>query len=71
MNLTNKTIDVDGLAVSSSGSQTTVQVSVLVEVASGVFQRSASYNLTLDDVYLSTEDPNLLATVVSKLEALP
>lgn len=71
MDLTNKTIDVEGLAVSSSGSQTTVQVSVLVEVASGVFQRSASYNLTLDDVYLSTEDPNLLATVVSKLEALP
>jgi hypothetical protein len=71
MDLTNKTIDVEGLAVSSSGSQTTVQVSVLVEVASGVFQRSAGYNLTLDDVYLSTEDPNLLATVVSKLEALP
>jgi hypothetical protein len=71
MDLTNKTIDVEGLAINPQANETTVQVVLLTQVAAGVFQKSDSYALVLDDTFLSVDDPNLMVEIVKVLEQLP
>jgi len=71
MDLTNKTIDVEGLAINPQANETTAQVVLLTQVAAGVFQKSDSYALVLDDTFLSVDDPNLMVEVVRILEQLP
>ena len=71
MDLTNKTIDVEGLAINPQANETTAQVVLLTQVAAGVFQKSDSYALVLDDTFLSVDDPNLMIEIVRILEQLP
>jgi hypothetical protein len=71
MDLTNKTIDVEGLAVNTQANETTAQVVLLTELAPGVFQKSDSYSLTFNDSFFSTDDPDLMAEIVQVLEQLP
>jgi hypothetical protein len=71
MDLTNKTIDVEGLAINPQANETTVQVVLLTQLAAGVFQKSDSYALVLDDTFLSVDDPNLMVEIVKVLEQLP
>jgi hypothetical protein len=71
MDLTNKTIDVEGLAINPQANETTAQVVLLTQVAAGVFQKSDSYELVLDDTFLSVDDPNLMVEIVKVLEQLP
>jgi hypothetical protein len=71
MDLTNKTIDVEGLAINPQANETTAQVVLLTQVAAGVFQKSDSYALVLDDTFLSVDDPNLMVEIVKVLEQLP
>jgi hypothetical protein len=71
MDLTNKTIDVEGLAINPQANETTAQVVLLTQVAAGVFQKSDSYALVLADTFLSVDDPNLMVEIVNILEQLP
>ena len=71
MDLTNKTVDVEGLAINPQANETTAQVVLLTQVAAGVFQKSDSYALVLDDTFLSVDDPNLMIEIVRILEQLP
>ena len=71
MDLTNKTVDVEGLAINPQANETTAQVVLLTQVAAGVFQKSDSYALVLDDTFLSVDDPNLMVEIVRILEQLP
>jgi hypothetical protein len=71
MDLTSKTIDVEGLAVNPRINETTAQVVLLTELAPGVFQKSDSYSLVFSDTFLSVDDPNLMTAIVSVLEQLP
>jgi len=71
MDLSNKTIDIEGLAVNPQANETTAQVVLLTEVAPNVFQKSDSYALVFNDTFLSIDDPNLMLEVVGVLEQLP
>jgi hypothetical protein len=71
MDLSNKTIDIEGLAVNPQANETTAQVVLLTEIAPNVFQKSDSYTLVFNDTFLSIDDPNLMLEVVSVLEQLP
>jgi len=71
MDLSNKTIDIEGLAVNPQANETTAQVVLLTEIAPNVFQKSDSYALVFNDTFLSIDDPNLMLEVVSVLEQLP
>ncbi len=71
MDLSNKTIDIEGLAVNPQANETTAQVVLLAEVAPNVFQKSDSYALVFNDTFLSIDDPNLMLEVVGVLEQLP
>jgi hypothetical protein len=46
-------------------------VVLLTQLAAGVFQKSDSYALVLDDTFLSVDDPNLMVEIVKVLEQLP
>lgn len=71
MDLSNKTITIDSMAVTTFPPETTVKVSVSSEVLPGMFQVIGQYNFKLEILFSGFDDPNLLEAIRVMLEQLP
>ena len=71
MDLTNKIITIAFMSVTSYPAETTVKVNISQRIAEGVFKQLDTYDLRFEKVYMSTDDPQLLADINEKLVLLP
>ena len=71
MNVDNYTVKITTLEVDFVNSESTAVVELLTEVAEGIFAHGVSYTLRFDTPYSSSQDPELMASVLEKLELIP
>ena len=71
MDLTNKIVTIAFMSVTSYPAETTVKVNISQQIAEGVFKQLDTYDLRFEKVYMSTDDPQLLADINEKLALLP
>lgn len=71
MNLSDKTISILGMSVTTYPEETNVKVSVSQEVVEGVFKILATYDLKIQRAFMSTDDPALLLAINEILQTIP
>ena len=71
MDISNYTINVTTLEVDFVNSSTKASVELLDPIVDGVMRQVATFALTFDKAYSSTTNPELLADIAEKLEAIP
>jgi len=59
------------MSVNSYPPETTVKVNISQEIAEGIFKQLDTYDLKIDKIYMSTDDPALLADINEKLSSIP
>lgn len=71
MDLTNKTITITYMSVTTFPEETTVKVVVSKEILPGVFKTLDTYDLSFERIYQNTSDPALLVAIREKLTEIP
>lgn len=71
MNLTNKTITILYMSITTFPAETTVKVDVGQEIMPGIFKTLATYDLKFEQVFQNTADPALLIAINEKLALIP
>jgi hypothetical protein len=71
MNLTDKTVTIVYMSVTTFPPETTVKVDVGQEILTGIFKTLATYDLKFEQVYQNTSDPALLVAINEKLTLIP